>query len=111
MKPQHRNRFAYLFEIGKWALVVFLLSPLITFQAERMSLWRMMLGILLLVVFIGKMFYDFIIDNYKQRKESYRFWDLLILVGAITLIAVIIGGVLLFVGIYLVQQFSEADSG
>ena len=111
MTNQTRKTLGYVFEIGKWAVVVALLWPMLTFQAERMSIWRMVLGILLLVIFIGKMFYDVIIDNYKQRKEHYTLLDLLLLVGAVTLIAIIIGGTLFLIGFYLIQQLGEANQG
>ena len=102
MTNQTRKILAFVFEIGKWAVVVALLWPMISFQAERMSVWRMVLGILLLVIFIGKMFYDIIIDNYKRRKEQYTVLDLLLLVGAVSLF---------LIGFYLIQQLGEANQG
>ena len=68
----------------------------------------MVFGVLLAVIFLGKMFYDFILDNFKQRKEHYTIVDLLMLVGFIAIIAVLIGGAILMLGLYVTSQMQEA---
>jgi uncharacterized membrane protein YcjF (UPF0283 family) len=96
--------------IAKWVIVVWLLWPLLTLQAEKMSLWRMMLGIMLVVIYVGKMFYDFILDHFKQKKERYTVTDLLMLVVFIAIIAIIIGGTILLVGMLVMKQMQEATA-
>mgnify|MGYP006281297465 FL=1 len=105
---QRKNRsFAILVEIGKWGIVVLLLWPLITFQAEKMSLWRLLLGIVLAVIYIGKLFYDILLDNFRQRKEQYTLKDLLTLVGFIVLVAILIGGAIVIIGFFIMTQLQE----
>ncbi len=98
---------AIIIEIAKWGLAVFLLWPLLTFQAQRMPLWRMVVGVMLLVLNMGKIFYDVFLDNFKQKKEQYALSDLLMLIFGVTIIAVIIGGVIVLVGLYVAQQASS----
>ena len=98
---------AIFIEIAKWGLAVFLLWPLLTFQAQRMPLWRMVVGVMLLVLNMGKIFYDVFLDNFKQKKEQYALSDLLMLIFGVTIIAVIIGGVIVLVGLYVAQQASS----
>jgi len=97
-----------LVEIVKWGLAVFLLWPLLSMQAQRMPLWRMVLGVMLLVINIGKIFYDVFLDNFKQKKEQYALRDLFMLILGVTIMAVIIGGAVMLIGLYVAQQ---ANSG
>ncbi|MBN1480430.1 hypothetical protein EH223_20445 [candidate division KSB1 bacterium] len=110
MTDRVKKLFSVIFEIVKWGIVLWLLWPLLSFQAERMSLWRVVLGVMLIVIYVGKMFYDFILGNFKRQKERYTVADLLLLVGAIAIIAIIIGGTILLVGFYVVTQLQEATS-
>jgi hypothetical protein len=107
MSKRQNRSFAFLFEVGKWGIVVWLLWPLLTFQAEKMSLWRLLLGIALAVIYIGKLFYDVLLDNFRQRKEQYTFKDLLTLIGFIVLIAILIGGAVLIIGFFVMTQLQE----
>ncbi len=108
MISRTKNAFATIVEFLKWAVVIWLMWPLLSFQSDKMTLWRMVLGVLLAVLFLGKMFYDFIIDNFKQRKERYTVVDFLILVGFIAGIAVLVGGGMLVFGLYLSGQIRES---
>ena len=108
MSQKINKSFNYFLEIAKWGIVVWLLWPMLTFQAERMSVWRLVFGVMMAVIFVGKMFYDFILDNFKARRERYTIVDLLLLVGFIAIVAVLIGGTIVLVGLYLVTQMQEA---
>lgn len=108
MISRTKNTFLSIVELLKWGVVVWLLWPLLSFQTDKMTLWRMVLGVLLTVLFLGKMFYDFIIDNFKQRKERYTFTDFLLLAGFIAGIAVLIGGGILVIGLYISGQIRES---
>jgi len=94
-------------EIAKWILVIYLLWPLLSFQAQRMPLWRMVLGVMLLVINVGKIFYDVFLDNFKQKKEQYALGDLFMLILGVTLVAVLVGGAVLLIGLYVAQQASS----
>ena len=107
MSKQKNNLPSIIYEIGKWAIVVVLLWPLLTFHAEKMSLWRLLLGIALAVIYVGKLFYDVILDNFRQRKEQYKLTDLLLLIGFIVLVAIIIGGTIFIIAFYIMTQLRE----
>ncbi|MBN1560713.1 hypothetical protein JW998_10715 [candidate division KSB1 bacterium] len=111
-KPPSRRerRGLYLLNIAKWAIVVWLLWPLLTMQAERMSLWRVVLGVMLVVIYVGKMFYDFVLDHFKQKKERYTVVDLLMLVAFIAVVALLIGGAMLAIGLYVMKQLQEGSA-
>jgi len=108
MDTKNNKQFTTIFEFVKWGIVVWLLWPLLSFQAEKMPLWRMVFGVMLAVIFLGKMFYDFVLDNFKQKKEHYTITDLLMLVGFVALVAIIVGGVILIIGVFLATQIREA---
>ncbi|MBN1465209.1 hypothetical protein JXA02_05565 [candidate division KSB1 bacterium] len=110
MKKKNKS-FTYLFEIGKWAILVWLLWPLLTLQAAKMSLWRVVLGVLLAVIYFGKLFYDIVLDNFKQKKERYSVVDLLMLVAFIAVVALLIGGAVLLIGLYVMKQVQEGSGG
>ncbi len=108
MPLRNKSIASTLFEILKWGAVLWLMWPLLSFQLEKMTLWRMVLGVLLAVLFIGKMLYDALVDSFKQRKERYTVVDLLALVGFIAAIAVLIGVAVLGVGLYVISQLQES---
>ncbi len=93
-----------IFEIAKWGLAILLLWPLLSFDAQRMPLWRMVLGVMLLVINFGKIFYDIFLDSFKAKKKQYAWTDLFMLILGVTAMAVIIGGAVLLIGLYVMQQ-------
>lgn len=97
-------------EIAQWALVVFLFWPIIIMQTAKMPLWRMMLGVLLLVIFIGRLFYDYTLAHYSTQQERPQWVNLLSLVASITLIAAVIGGLLLLFAFYAVSQLQQTSA-
>lgn len=95
------------FEIAKWGLAIYLLWPLLSFQAQRMPLWRMVMGVMLLVINVGKIFYDIFLDNFKKKREQYAVRDLVMLILGVTIMAVLVGGAVLLIGLYVAQQASS----
>jgi len=91
-------------EILKWAVVVWLLWPLQNALSERVSFTRIALGILLLVLFTGKLLYDTLLDPLLtgRRRESKLDWVTLIVV--ILLVALVVALTTLFVVAYLTQR-------
>ena len=86
-------------EIVKWGIVIFGLWPVMFSDVPRRSdLLRMLLGVITLVIIIGKMFYDAMMDRSRERSNN---WDLLRLLGVVMLIAVLIGGAMLFLIHYI----------
>lgn len=107
MIKRSKKYFSVILEIAQWALVVFLFWPILTMRTEKMPLWRMMLGVLLLVIFIGKLFYDYTLAHYEKKQQRPQWINLLSLVASITLIAIIIGGLLLLFAFYAVSQLQQ----
>jgi len=92
-------------EIGKWALVLWLLLPLRQASAGPILFGRVALGILLFIIFTGKMFYDTIIEGYfRQRRMSAR-QDLLSLVGIVLVVGLVVGLVIFLVGFMMLEFF------
>ena len=60
----------YIWEIGKWGLVIFLLYPFITTIKGPMNFARVVFGEMLLIIFIGKMFYDTIIWKFTRERRA-----------------------------------------
>ncbi len=101
---------AILFEIAKWGVTVFLLWPLLSFQAQKMPLWRMVAGVMLLVINLGKIFYDIFLDNFKQKRERYSLIDLLMLILGVAAVAALIGGVVLLTALYISTRLQDASA-
>lgn len=99
-------KYAFL-EVLKWGLVIFLLLPL--FQKHLPDPYdfpRIILGVLLLVLFVGKMFYDFMLE--KPNSEQRALWlELLRMLGVVLIIAAMIAAVILFIGLYIYFTMQE----
>lgn len=95
-------------EIGKWSVIVYLFWPLIAMQGSKMPLWRMMLGVLLLVIFIGKLLYDYVLDTFNQYREKSPLGHLISMIVSISIIAVIIAGLIMLFGYYAISQYQQA---
>ncbi len=102
--------FYYIKEIAKWGLVVWLMWPLTYSMQTRVSFPRMMAGILLFILFIGKLFYDLIYDSYRQRVNKNKYVELLVTVGAVTLIAILVGAIALFIGLYAFEMMKNVTA-
>mgnify|MGYP006307720431 CR=1 FL=1 len=86
-------------EILKWGIVIFGLWPVMFSDLPRRSdLPLVLLGVVALVIIIGKMFYDALMDRSRDRSNN---WDLLRVLGVVILIAVLIGGAMLFLIHYI----------
>ena len=95
-------------EIGKWVLVLWLLWPIRGASAGPglVDFVRVAAGILLFIIFAGKLFYDTIIMGIlRQRRTSVK-QDILSFVGIILVMSIVVGFLLLFVG-YLVIELMK----
>lgn len=93
-------------EMGKWVLVLWLLWPIRSVAAGPMEFFRVAAGILLFIIFAGKLFYDTIIMGIlRQRRTSVK-QDILSFVGIILVMSIVVGFLLLFVG-YLVIELMK----
>jgi hypothetical protein len=88
-------------EVAKWALVIWLLLPLVGFTKYPISIGRVVAGICLFVVFAGKLFYDTLIMEFvRQRRYSMK-QDLMTLLGMILAVVLLVGFVVVMVGLLL----------
>lgn len=98
----------YALEIGRWALVVYLLFPLRRRMRLPLEFVRTALGIVLFVIFTGKMLYDSVI--WKQltgaTRDSGR--DLLSMVAIVLLISLLVATTIFFIGLYVVNMYQQA---
>jgi len=99
--------FSYIKEIGKWALLVWLLWPLTQSMNRPASFPRIMVGILLFILFAGKTLYDSVFENYRKGAHRNKYMDLLIMVGTVTVVAILIGAVVVFTGLYIYETMKS----
>ncbi len=97
-----------LSEVGKWALVLWLLMPIRKAMSERVDFARVALGILLFILFAGKLFYDNILDSLLKRKENQTSRDIIAMFGMAAAIALVIGVVVLFIGLFVFSSIQNA---
>ncbi len=97
-------------EIGKWLIVVWLLWPLANPVPGRWTVARIVLGVCLFVIFAGKVFYDVIIMDYIRQKRTSVKQDIITLVAMVSIIALLVGLVLVLFGLFIVKWAASANS-
>ena len=96
-------------EIGKWVLVLWLLWPVRHAINGPVDFSRVVLGILLFVIFAGKLFYDTIImDILKQRRTSVK-QDVLSMIGIVLVLSLVVGLLLFFVGFVIIELYRSSN--
>lgn len=95
------------FEVLKWAFIIWLLWPLSRLSQEGLNQFtRVLLGILLFIIFTGKVLYDTIFMGLiKQRRTSMK-QDAILLLSVILVLCLMLGLVVFIVGLYLSQMGS-----
>ena len=96
-------------EIGKWALVLWCLWPLRDVSAGSFQFARVVLGILLFVIFTGKLFYDILYKGMLRRRRESRKKDIVAFLGMIAGISLVVGLVLVMVAMLIVQYVQSTD--
>ncbi len=100
-----------ILEILKWSFVIWLLLPLSRVSQEVRpnqfrgleEFTRVLLGILLFIIFSGKVFYDTVIMGFIQQRRTTLKQDAVMFLGVILFICFIVGLMGLWVSLYLVQ--------
>lgn len=101
-RKKHGRMRPILLESLKWLLVLYLLWPIVRFREGAFPLVRLLLGILLFIIFSGKLFYDlFLADVVRQRRPTLK-QDLCTLAGMILAVLLLIGAVVAMVAAMLV---------
>jgi hypothetical protein len=99
----------YIWEICKWALVLFLLYPLIFTMENTIDFSRVVIGEALLIIFIGKIFYDTIVWKFTQQNRDAG-QDFIAILGMLLAVGFILV-VFLFLFAVTFLQFSKSQSG
>lgn len=108
-QKQNRNKSlkTIVMESLKWGFTIWCVMPLITVIDKPSGFYRVLLGILLFIIFSGKLFYDVIISEFVRQKRNTVTQDLLMLVGMIAFVLIFIGMVV-FMIIVAVMQYTAA---
>lgn len=99
-----------VWEIGKWGLVLWLLLPIRKNMTGSAAFIRIAFGILLFVLFAGKLLYDSIFDAYKRNVERNNIRDLLGMAGIVSIIALVVGAVIFSIGFFVFSYLQNATS-
>jgi len=104
MSILRRNKMVRtIFEAAKWILVAWLLYPLRRRMHLPIDFTRSALGILLFIVFAGKMFYDSVVWAQVTGRSREGWQDLLSLAAMVLIIAMLLAVTIFFVGLYIVS--------
>ena len=96
----------YTWEIGKWALVIYLLLPLTKAMNGVVDFNRIVIGETLLIIFIGKMFYDTVIWKFiRTRNEVGK--EIIGMIGLLVSIGFILVMFFLLFGVTLLLYFKN----
>ncbi|MFQ5708235.1 MAG: hypothetical protein ACE5HO_12330 [bacterium] len=102
---------SYAREIGKWALVFWLFLPLKNATTTPVEFGRIALGMVLFVIFTGKLLYDVVFFPRQHRAESSAGKDLLSMIGIVVGIAFLVIVVVFFVVMYVLSYMNSNTAG
>jgi hypothetical protein len=111
MKPSPaipRKIYRVVLEIGRWVLVAYLLFPLRRRMHLPLEFARSALGIVLFVIFSGKMLYDTVIWKILSGSPRDTGRDLLSMLAMVVLIALLVGITIFFIGLYVANMYQNA---
>jgi len=97
-------------EVIKWTFVIWLLLPIRQASSGPVNFTRIAAGILLFIIFAGKVFYDTVIMGILHRRRTSVKQDILTLIGMVIVLSLVVGLLLLFVGFLLVELFKMSQS-
>jgi hypothetical protein len=106
-----KQRLGLLYEGLRWALVIWLLWPLLGLARGSISVGRVVLGIALFVVFSGKLFYDTMISEFIRQKRPSMKQDMIGILGMILGVLLIVGFVVVMVGLLLARWQESVAEG
>lgn len=98
---------SHLLEIGKWALVIWLLLPIQTARQGPVDFVRVSAGVILFVIFSGKLLYDVVFFSRQHRAESSAGKDILSMIGMVIGVALMVLFLVLFVAFFLFDYLNE----
>ncbi|MDM7924719.1 MAG: hypothetical protein QUS35_01760 [bacterium] len=110
-KAARRQRLGLFYEGLRWALVIWLLWPLLGLVRGSVSVGRVVLGIALFVVFSGKLFYDTMVSEFVRQKRPSLKQDMIGILGMILGVLLIVGFVVVMVGLLLARWQESVAAG
>ncbi|GBD93901.1 hypothetical protein BMS3Abin05_01496 [bacterium BMS3Abin05] len=99
-----------LIEIGKWGVVLYLLLPVGTAMTSRTQVFKIVAGIALAIIFVGKTFYDTIIYKFTRSRDSTT-KDIITFLGILVVFLLVIAffiGILGFVLMHYYQSLGQS---
>jgi len=96
----------YVIEIGKWALIIWLLFPITGATKVLINFSRVALGIVLFVIFTGKLLYDVVFFPRQHQRESSVGKDLVSMIGIVSGIALLVLVLVVFVALYVISYMN-----
>ncbi len=96
----------YLKEVAKWALVVWLFLPLRHAFEAPVEFARVALGIVLFVIFSGKLLYDVVFFPRQHQRDSSAGKDFVSMIGIVAAIALLVFMLVFFVALYVVNYMN-----
>jgi energy-coupling factor transporter transmembrane protein EcfT len=97
---------SYLREVAKWALVLWLFLPLRNSFEAPIEFGRVALGIVLFVIFSGKLLYDVVFFPRQHQSESTPGKDLLSMIGIVVGIAFLVFLLVFFIALFVVNYMN-----
>lgn len=98
-----------VWEIVKWGVILWLLLPLVNPRPGDFSVTRVVLGILLLVLFSGKIFYDRVLERILKQPNQSRRRDIFTMLGVLVAILLMMMVVLVGVGYYILSSLTPEN--
>ena len=103
-----KNQVAsYAIEIAKWGLVVWLLFPLQSAREGLVNFVRLGAGVVLFVIFAGKLFYDVVYFSKRHESETSTGKDLLSMLGIVIGLSFLALFFILFIALHFVDALEE----
>jgi len=93
-------------EVGKWLLVLWLLWPVRKANIAPVEFTRVVIGILLFIIFAGKLFFDTVIMSIIRQRRTTVKRDVITLLGIVLVLGLVVG-LLLFFGALLLIEMSK----
>lgn len=91
-------------EVGKWLLVLWLLWPVRNANIAPVEFTRVVIGVLLFIIFAGKLFFDTVIMSIiRQRRTSVK-RDIVTLLGIVLVLGLVVGLLLFFGALLLIEM-------
>ncbi len=97
-------------ELAKWGLVVYLLLPVRSPLPGKRDVIQVMLGILLFIIFAGKLLYDTIILSILRQKRDSVKKDIITVIGMVVVVALVVGLLLVTAGFLLMYMFQNMNN-